>query len=97
MSKKYITEQKLNELYRRKSQIDAQISALSARKRLQMKKDMDRLTWKIGALVCDHLNAEPTLEAWVFRELPKRFSKRDQERKEDLLQTLFSFTIQDRP
>lgn len=97
MNKKYITEQQLNELYRKKSQIEAQINAVSARKRLQMKKDMDRLTWHIGKLVCDYLHAEPKLEAWVLRELPKRFSKRDQEREEDLLKTLFSFTIQDRP
>jgi hypothetical protein len=97
VNKKYITEQQINDLYRKKFQIDAQISAASARKRLQMKKDMDRLTWQIGKLVCEHLHTEPKLEAWVFRELPKRFSKRDQERKEDLLQTLVSFTIQDRP
>ncbi|MGJ8547604.1 MAG: hypothetical protein ACSHWZ_19320 [Sulfitobacter sp.] len=92
MGKQQNIEQKIDDLYRKKAQLDAQIGALLARKHLQRKKDMDRLIWLIGTLVCDQLYKEPKLEEWVFRELPKRFSKQDEERGQELMENL-SFQI----
>jgi hypothetical protein len=97
VSKQQDIEHRIDDLYRKKAAIDAQIGALSARKHLQTKKDMNRLIWLIGTLVCDHLYKEPKLEEWIFRELPKRFSKRDQERGEELMETLSLKTRQDLP
>ena len=78
---------RIEELSRKKAQIDAQITALDARRRLARKKEVDRLKWILGNLVFDHLKTEPCLEAVVRRELPKRLTKRDVERR--LLQVLF--------
>lgn len=77
----------LEELSKKKMQIDAQIAALDARRHLSQKKDEDRLKWLLGNLVFDRLNADPVLENIVRRDLPERFTQRDHDR--GLWQILF--------
>ncbi len=77
----------INELAEKKKQIEAQISALDARRRLTQKKDEDRIKWLLGNLVFDRLSAEPALQSIVRRDLPERLTQRDRDR--GLWQTLF--------
>lgn len=81
------TEIRIKELAKKKAQIDAQIAALDARRRLSQKKDEDRLKWLLGNLVFDSLSAEPALERVVRRDLPARLTQRDRDR--GLWQILF--------
>jgi hypothetical protein len=81
---------RIEELTAKKAQIDAQIAALDARRRLAQKKDEDRLKWLLGSLVFDRLNAEPALRELVRRELPPRLTQRDHDR--GLWQVLFPDT-----
>ncbi len=78
---------RIAELTQKKSQLDAQIAALDARRRLSQKKDEDRLKWLLGTLVFDRLSAEPALQSIVRRDLPERLTQRDKER--GLWQVLF--------
>lgn len=77
----------LEELSKKKTQIDARIAALDARRHLSQKKDEDRIKWLLGNLVFDRLNADPVLENIVRRDLPQRFTQRDHDR--GLWQILF--------
>ena len=77
----------LEELSKKKTQIDAQIAALDARRHLSQKKDEDRIKWLLGNLVFDRLNADPDLKDIVRRDLPERFTQRDHDR--GLWQILF--------
>ncbi|MEP6049229.1 MAG: hypothetical protein ABJ226_23380, partial [Roseobacter sp.] len=61
--------------------------ALSARRRLEQKKDEDRIKWLLGTLVFDRLSAEPALQSIVRRDLPDRLTQRDRDR--GLLNKLF--------
>lgn len=81
------TEERLAELIEKKAQLDAQIGALDARRRLAEKKDDDRLKWLLGSLVFDLLPASPALRELVRKELPARLTDRD--RKRGLWQKLF--------
>lgn len=74
------TSERLEELITRKAQLDAQIAALDARRRLSEKKDEDRIKWLLGTLVFDNLSAEPALQELVRRDLPERLTERDQAR-----------------
>ncbi len=81
---------RIEELTAKKAQIDAQIAALDARRRLAQKKDEDRIKWLLGCLVFDRLSAEPALQELVQRDLPARLTKRDRDR--GLWQFLFPDT-----
>ncbi|MEP6049208.1 MAG: hypothetical protein ABJ226_23270, partial [Roseobacter sp.] len=70
MSQRRPTDARIEELSVKKAQIDAQIDALSARRRLEQKKDEDRIKWLLGTLVFDRLSAEPALQSIVRRDLP---------------------------
>lgn len=74
------TDERLEELITKKAQLDAQIAALDARRRVQTKKDEDRIKWLLGTLVFDRLSAEPALQSIVRRDLPERLTRRDKER-----------------
>ncbi|SEO25763.1 hypothetical protein SAMN04489859_10547 [Paracoccus alcaliphilus] len=87
-------DDKIEELIGKKAQIDAQIAALDARRRLLEKKDEDRLKWLLGKLVFDRLSAEPALQALVRRDLPERLTQRDRDR--GLWQKLFPDAQEDR-
>ncbi|KAB2534765.1 hypothetical protein AL035_20420 [Salipiger aestuarii] len=87
MSKSRPTDARIKELAEKKVQLDAQIAALDARRRLSQKKDEDRLKWLLGTLVFDRLSAEPALQELVRRDLPDRLSQRDRDR--GLWQILF--------
>ena len=89
------TDARINELAEKKAQLDAQIAALDARRRLSEKKDEDRLKWLLGNLVFDRLSAEPVLQELVRRDLPNRLTQRDRSR--GLWQILFPDTQEDRP
>lgn len=84
---------KIEELTVKKTQLDAQIAALDARRRLVQKKDEDRLKWLLGDLVFDRLSAEPALQSIVRRDLPKRLTQRDHDR--GLWQILFANAEED--
>lgn len=71
---------RIEELSKRKSEIEAQIAALDARRRRSRKKDEDRLKWLLGNLIFDCLKTEPGLEAVIRRELPGRLTQRDRDR-----------------
>lgn len=77
----------LEELAKKKTQVDAQIAALDARRHLSQKKDEDRLKWLLGNLIFDRLNADPVLQNIVRRDLPERLTQRDHDR--GLWQILF--------
>ena len=92
MSQSRTTDARIAELTEKKSQLDAQIAALDARRRLSQKKDEDRIKWLLGTLVFDRLSAEPALQSpelvkLVRRDLPDRLTERDQAR--GLWQILF--------
>lgn len=87
MSQSRPTDARIKELAEKKAQIDAQIAALDARRRLSEKKDEDRLKWLLGTLVFDRLSAEPALQSIVRRDLPDRLTQRDRDR--GLWQILF--------
>ncbi|MEO9652419.1 MAG: hypothetical protein ABJ360_25710 [Roseobacter sp.] len=87
MSQRRPTDARIEELSVKKAQIDAQIDALSARRRLEQKKDEDRIKWLLGTLVFDRLSAEPALQSIVRRDLPDRLTQRDRDR--GLLNKLF--------
>lgn len=87
MQKTQTINTELEELAKKKTQVDAQIAALDARRHLSQKKDEDRLKWLLGNLVFDRLNADPVLENIVRRDLPERFTQRDRDR--GLWQILF--------
>ena len=87
MSQSRPPDARIAELTEKKSQLDAQIAALDARRRLSQKKDEDRIKWLLGTLVFDRLNAEPALQSIVRRDLPDRLTERDQAR--GLWQILF--------
>jgi hypothetical protein len=89
------TDARIKELAEKKVQLDAQIAALDARRRLSEKKDEDRLKWLLGNLVFDRLSAEPVLQELVRRDLPNRLTQRDRSR--GLWQILFPDTQEDRP
>lgn len=74
------TDARLEELAQKKAQIDAQMDALSARRRLDQKKDEDRLKWLLGTLIFDRLSTEPALQSIVRCELPARLTDRDRAR-----------------
>jgi hypothetical protein len=59
MSQSRPPDARIAELTQKKSQLDAQIAALDARRRLSQKKDEDRIKWLLGTLVFDRLSAEP--------------------------------------
>ena len=89
------TDDNIESLTGKKAQIDAQIAALDARRRLTKKKDEDRLKWLLGTLIFDRLSAEPALQSIVRRDLPERLTCRDRDRQ--LWQILFPETQEDRP
>lgn len=99
MSQSRPTDARIKELAEKKAQLDAQIAALDARRRLSEKKDEDRLKWLLGTLVFDRLSAEPALQSpelvkLVRRDLPDRLTQRDRDR--GLWQSLFPDTREDR-
>ena len=92
MSQSRPADARIAELTQKKSQLDAQIAALDARRRLSQKKDEDRIKWLLGTLVFDNLSAEPALQSpqlvkLVRRDLPERLTQGDKER--GLWQLLF--------
>ena len=87
------TDTRIAELTQKKSQLDAQIAALDARRRLSQKKDEDRIKWLLGTLVFDRLSAEPAFQSIVRRDLPDRLTERDQAR--GLWQILFPDSHED--
>ncbi|MBX8803187.1 hypothetical protein HBA92_20890 [Ochrobactrum sp. MR28] len=87
MHKTQPIDTELEELAEKKTQIDAQIAALDARRKLSKKKDEDRLKWLMGNLVFDRLNSDPVLKDIVLRDLPERLTQRDRDR--GLWQILF--------
>ena len=87
MSQSRPTDAQINELAEKKAQLDAQIAAFDARRRLSQKKDEDRIKWLLGTLVFDNLSAEPALQELVRRDLPERLTQRDRDR--GLWQILF--------
>lgn len=87
-------DDRIEELTAKKAQLDAQIAALDARRRLAQKKDEDRLKWLLGTLVFDRLSAEPALQSIVRRDLPDRLTPRDRDR--GLWQILFPESGEDR-
>ena len=95
MSQSRPPDARIAELTEKKSQLDAQIAALDARRRLSQKKDEDRIKWLLGTLVFDRLSAEPALQSIVRRDLPERLTQRDKER--GLWQLLFPDSHEDRP
>lgn len=72
--------ERLEELAAKKIQLDAQISAHDARRRVQTKKDEDRIKWLLGTLIFDNLSDEPALQSIVRRDLPDRLTQRDRAR-----------------
>lgn len=94
MSQSRPSDARIAELTEKKSQLDAQIAALDARRRLSQKKDEDRIKWLLGNLVFDRLSAEPALQSIVRRDLPDRLTERDQAR--GLWQVLFPDGPEDR-
>jgi hypothetical protein len=100
MPDRHPTDVRISELAAKKAQLDAQIAALDARRRLSQKKDEDRLKWILGSLVFDRLRAEPALQSrelmeLVRRDLPDRLTQRDRDR--GLWQMLFPEDREDRP
>jgi hypothetical protein len=95
MSQSRPPDTRIAELTQKKSQLDAQIAALDARRRLSQKKDEDRIKWLLGSLVFDRLSAEPALQSIVRRDLPDRLTERDQAR--GLWQVLFPDSHEDQP
>ena len=95
MSQSRPPDTRIAELTQKKSQLDAQIAALDARRRLSRKKDEDRIKWLLGSLVFDRLSAEPALQSIVRRDLPDRLTERDQAR--GLWQVLFPDSHEDQP
>jgi len=93
MSQSRPPDTRIAELTQKKSQLDAQIAALDARRRLSQKKDEDRIKWLLGTLVFDRLSAEPALQSIVRRDLPDRLTERDQAR--GLWQVLFPENLED--
>ena len=87
MHKSPLIDTKLEELTKKKTQVDAQIATLDARRHLSLKKDKDRIKWLLGNLVFARLNADPVLENIVRRDLPERLTQRDHDR--GLWQILF--------
>ncbi len=61
MSQSRPTDARIKELAEKKVQLDAQIAALDARRRLSEKKDEDRIKWLLGTLVFDRLKADDLL------------------------------------
>ncbi|MDF3416654.1 hypothetical protein HKX54_19555 [Sulfitobacter sp. M57] len=94
MSQSRHPDARIKELAEKKAQLDAQIAALDARRRLSEKKDEDRLKWLLGTLVFDRLSAEPALQSIVRRYLPDRLTQRDRDR--GLWQILFPDAQEDR-
>jgi hypothetical protein len=77
------TSERLDDLLKQREELKAKIDALSARARLEAKKDEDRLVWLLGKLVHETLAsnaAHPELRSFVMRELPPRLTERDQRR-----------------
>ena len=93
MSQSRPPDARIAELTQKKSQLDAQIAALDARRRLSQKKDEDRIKWLLGNLVFDNLSGEPALQSIVRRDLPDRLTERDQAR--GLWQLLFPDSHED--
>jgi len=93
MSQSRPPDTRIAELTQKQSQLDAQIAALDARRRLSQKKDEDRIKWLLGTLVFDRLSAEPALQSIVRRDLPDRLTERDQAR--GLWQLLFPDSHED--
>jgi ATP-dependent helicase YprA (DUF1998 family) len=87
MSSRRPTSDRLDDLLEQREQLDARIDALSARARVEAKKDEDRLKWLLGTLAFDKLASDADLQAFVRRELPPRLTDRDQRR--GLWQKLF--------
>lgn len=50
MSQSRHPDARIKELAEKKAQLDAQIAALNARRRLSQKKDEDRIKWLLGTL-----------------------------------------------
>ena len=94
MPQSRLPDDRIEELTAKKAQLDAQIAALDARRRLARKKDEDRLKWLLGTLVFDRLSAEPALQSIVRRDLPDRLTQRDRDR--GLWQILFPDSDEDR-
>lgn len=93
MSDRPLPDAQPDALVLKKAQIEARMTALSARQRLSQKKDEDRIKWLLGTLVFDRLSAEPALQALVWRDLPERLTQRDHDR--GLWQILFPETPED--
>ena len=81
------TSDRLDDLLEQRGHLDAKIGALSARARVEAKKDEDRMKWLLGTLAYDKLASDANLQAFVRRELPPRLTERDQRR--GLWQKLF--------
>mgnify|MGYP003135094442 FL=1 len=94
MSQSRHPDARIKELAEKKAQLDAQIAALDARRRLSQKKDEDRLKWLLGTLVFDNLSDDPALQELVRRDLPERLTQRDRDR--GLWQILFPDAQEDR-
>lgn len=94
MSQSRPADARIKELAAKKAQLDAQIAALDARRRLSQKKDEDRIKWLLGTLVFDNLSAEPALQSIVRRDLPDHLTQRDHDR--GLWQILFPDSDEDR-
>ncbi|HJO52824.1 hypothetical protein [Sulfitobacter pontiacus] len=95
MSQSRHPDARIKELAEKKAQLDAQIAALDARRRLSQKKDEDRLKWLLGTLVFDNLSDDPALQELVRRDLPERLTQRDRDR--GLWQILFPDAQEDQP
>mgnify|MGYP007070496607 CR=1 FL=1 len=80
MSIRRPTAERLDDLLKQREQLKAKIDALSARARMEAKKDEDRLIRLLGALVYETLATSPELQAFVARELPARLTERDRQR-----------------
>ncbi len=95
MSQSRHPDARIKELAEKKAQLDAEIAALDARRRLSQKNDEDRLKWLLGTLVFDNLSDDPALQELVRRDLPERLTQRDRDR--GLWQILFPDAQEDQP
>lgn len=77
----------LEELARKKAQLDARMQAIDARQQEIDRKNDVRITWLLGSLVYEHLGNNSVLQDFVRRELPGRLTDRDHKR--GLWQRLF--------
>jgi hypothetical protein len=77
----------LEELARKKAQLEARMQAIDARQQEIDRKNDDRITWLLGSLLYERFRDIPALRDFVRRELPGRLTERDHKR--GLWQRLF--------